>query len=127
MDVTLARWLKRCIDRQTHSARSNGEIGRWGGMSVKSAKIAMARYKVVITEKERDAETHGMGATEGKLWSVWRNDSWDAEARTEPKPEKKSKPIAHDISILIASVSLRHMSIRYSEAILLVIIVTDSK
>jgi hypothetical protein len=127
MDVTRARWLKRCIDRQTNSARSNGKIGRWSRMSVESAKMAMKKYKVVITENEMDAETHGMGATEGNLWSVWRNDFRDAEARIEPKPGKKNKAVAHDRSILIASVSLRVLPIRYSEGMLMVIIVTDSK
>jgi hypothetical protein len=126
MDVTQARWRKSCINRQINSARSNGEIGRWGRMSVKSAKMAMEKYKVVITENEIDAETHGMGATEENVVGVAKR-FWDAEARIEPKPGKKSKPIAHDRSIFIALVSLCHLPIRDSEAMLLVIIVTDSK
>jgi hypothetical protein len=56
-----------------------------------------------------------------------RNDSRDAEARIEPKSGKKSEPIAADASILIASVSLLHLTITYSESVLIVILVAGSK
>jgi hypothetical protein len=101
LDVAQAKWLKRCSDRQTNSARSNGLIGRWGGMSVRSAQMAMEKHKLVTSKSEMDAEVDGMDATEEKLWSMWRNDSQETEARIEPKPGKKGKPIAPNTSILI--------------------------
>jgi hypothetical protein len=49
-----------------------------------------------------------------------------AEARIEPKSGRKSEPIAADTSILIASVLHRHLTIKYSESVLIVILVTGS-
>jgi hypothetical protein len=74
--VTEARWLKReglkqRSDLQTNSIRSKGAIGCRAAMSLGSAKMAMELHRLVIGKCEMSAEAHGIGATEGNLWSIW--------------------------------------------------------